>query len=68
VLSRVTVVTTSSLEKAFKEAEASLQLEGLDVTSNARYQDLKKRLLRGELTFDDVRGEILKFFAKEGPA
>jgi hypothetical protein len=63
-------VTISALESAFTEAEASLRLEGFDVASDADYQNLKRRVLNGELSFDDARRELRERYAKarENPA
>lgn len=58
------VVTNSSIEKAFIEAEASLRLEGMDITGDVHYQNLKGKVLNGELSFDDARREIMKYYAK----
>ena len=55
---------SNSLESAFKEAEASLRLEGMDVASNVHYQDVKKRVLDGELTFEAARHEIMERYRK----
>lgn len=55
---------TSSLENAFAEAEASLRLEGFDLAGDADYQNLKRRVLNGELTFDDARRELRERYAK----
>lgn len=55
---------TSSLENAFKEAEASLWLEGMDLAGDAYYQKLKSRVLSGELTFDDARRQIREHYAR----
>lgn len=63
-------MVTNSLENAFKEAEASLRLEGMDVAGDVHYQSLKTRVLNGELTFDDARRQLREHYTKgkENPA
>ncbi|EAM2626769.1 hypothetical protein EUY91_24510 [Salmonella enterica] len=49
---------------AFRKAEASLRLEGLDPTGTPLYESVKARILSGEITYDDGRAEILRYYHK----
>jgi hypothetical protein len=62
----VAAVVTNSLENAFKEAEASLRLEGLELDGDEQYQNLKRRLLEKKLSFDEARAEIIKAVRQGG--
>jgi hypothetical protein len=43
---------------AFRDAEASLLLEGLDPTRDARYREIKAKLIAGAVSFDDAEAEL----------
>jgi hypothetical protein len=45
-------------QQAFEDAEASLRLEGLDPASHPRYQEVKTRLLAGEISFDQAEAAL----------
>jgi len=49
---------------AFRKAEASLRLEGLDPTGTPLYESVKARILSGEITYDEGRAEILSHHQK----
>lgn len=48
-------MTRTELVEAFRQAEASLSLEGLDPTESEQYNALKARVIAGELSFDEAR-------------
>ena len=45
-------------EEAFRDAEASLLLEGLDPTTDPGYCDLKTRVIAGTITFEEAKAAI----------
>ena len=45
-------------EEAFRDAEASLLLEGLDPTTDPGYCDLKARFIAGTITFEEAKAAI----------
>jgi hypothetical protein len=49
---------SNSLEQGFRDAEASLLLEGLDPTKDAQYRDLKARFIAGTITFEEAKAAI----------
>jgi hypothetical protein len=46
------------LEEAFRDAEASLLLEGLDPTTDPGYRVLKARFIAGTITFEEAKAAI----------
>jgi hypothetical protein len=48
----------SKLLEAFRDAEASLLLEGLDPTTDPGYRDLKARFIAGTITFEEAKAAI----------
>lgn len=50
---------------AFRKAEASLRLEGMDPTDTPLYESVKARILSGEMTYDEGRAEILRHYQKQ---
>lgn len=46
----------------FRKAEASLKLEGMDPTGTPLYENIKKRLINGEISFNQGREEILAHY------
>jgi hypothetical protein len=52
--------------QAFKDAEASLLLEGLDPKADPSYLEIKRQLLAGTLTFDEAEAAIKAQFAHPG--
>ncbi|MEN5023202.1 antitoxin VbhA family protein [Pantoea agglomerans] len=50
------------LSRGFKKAEASLKLEGMDPSGTPLYESVKKRLLAGEITFEQGREEIVAHY------
>lgn len=51
------------LEKAFREAEASMRLEGF--TFSADFHALKERVLAGEIDFDQAVAELKRRWAAQ---
>jgi len=49
---------SKQLEEAFRDAEASLLLEGLDPTTDPGYRDLKARFIAGTITFEEAKAAI----------
>lgn len=48
--------------EAFRDAEASLLLEGLDPTKDQRYLAIKAQLIHGTLSFDEAEAAIRALF------
>jgi hypothetical protein len=48
----------SKLLEAFRDAEASLLLEGLDPTTDDRYLAIKAQVVAGEMTFEEADAAI----------
>lgn len=46
--------------EAFRQAEASLRLEGRDPTGRSYYEAIKERVISGEITAAEGKLEILK--------
>ena len=44
--------------EAFREAEASLLLEGLDPTTDPRYREIKAKLIAGAISFDEAEAAL----------
>jgi len=55
-----------SLERAFREAEASLFLSGLSPSENCI--EIRARILSGEITFDKGQEEILAYYRVKKPS
>jgi hypothetical protein len=54
-------ITERKLElraEAFRDAEASLLLEGLDPTNDARYSEIKAKLIAGAISFDEAEAAL----------
>jgi len=49
-------LTREQMEAAFEDAEGTLRLEGL--TTTPFFQTVKARVLSGEISIDEARGEI----------
>lgn len=56
--SKVIKLTREEKEESFREAEASVFLEGYDLSKDSFFQGLKARLLAGEITSDEM-GKII---------
>jgi Tfp pilus assembly protein PilX len=52
-------LTREESEAAFREAEASVFLEGYDLSKDAFFQSVKAKVLSGELT-DDEACEVIQ--------
>jgi hypothetical protein len=48
------VVEVKARDEAFRRAEASCLLEGLDASGDAFYQAVKQRVLAGEIDADEM--------------
>ena len=48
--------------RGFRKAEASLKLEGMDPSGTPLYEGLKKRLIAGDITFEQGCEEILAHY------
>jgi hypothetical protein len=53
-------LTRAEIEEAFERADASLRLEGL--TPSAHGEELKTRLLNGEITTAEAKAENLAYY------
>jgi len=58
---------SNSLEQAFRDAEASLLLEGLDPTKDSRYLTLKAQVIAGTLTFEEAKSAFKAQFRESMP-
>ncbi|EMK7762367.1 TPA: HigA family addiction module antitoxin [Yersinia enterocolitica] len=54
--------------KGFRQAEASLRLEGMDPSGTPLYESIKSRIISGELTYEQGRSEILAYYTKADTA
>lgn len=54
--------------EAFRQAELNLRFEGLDPTTDASYEDVKARVIAGELTFAEGKAEILAHHRQQSAA
>jgi hypothetical protein len=58
----MTEAKSKVLEEAFRDAEASLLMEGLDPTTDSRYLAIKARVTAGEMTFDEATSAFTEQF------
>lgn len=49
----------SERAEAFRQAEASLHLEGLNPAGDAHYEAVKARVIVGEISFAEGKAEII---------
>lgn len=49
--------------EGFRKAEASLKLEGMDPAGTPLYESIKKRIIDGEITYEQGRAEILAHYS-----
>lgn len=54
--------------EGFRKAEASLRLEGMDLSGTPLYEFIKARIISGELTYEQGRSEILAYYSKADTA
>jgi hypothetical protein len=54
--------------EAFRDAEASLLLEGLDPTTDARYREIKAKLIAGTISFDEAEAALNAQYGNAIPA
>lgn len=59
------MLSDAELKEAFRQAEASLWLEGLDPNKSKYYQDLKAKVLSRELTFAEASALLSKLHKKD---
>ncbi|HID3308344.1 TPA: antitoxin VbhA family protein [Escherichia coli] len=45
--------------EGFRKAEASLRLEGMDPAGTPLYENIKERVISGDITYEQGRAEIL---------
>ncbi|EEW4238926.1 TPA: antitoxin VbhA family protein [Escherichia coli] len=50
--------------RGFKKAEASLKLEGMDPSGTPLYEDVKKRIIAGDVSYEQGRAEIFEHYAR----
>ncbi|HFN3634696.1 Uncharacterised protein [Enterobacter hormaechei] len=50
--------------EGFRKAEASLRLEGMDPVGTPLYENIKKRIISGDITYEQGRAEILAHYQK----
>ncbi len=67
----VRVVTPNEHAEAYRQAEASLRLEGLDPSGSEPYEALKAQVISGEVTAEDAKARTYEYFkslaAESGP-
>ena len=54
-------MTDSERAEAFRQAEASLRLEGLDPAGDNHYEAVKARVIAGEISFAEGKAEIVAY-------
>lgn len=59
---------TTETKEAFREAEASLRLEGMDPSGEIYYESLKARVIAGEITFAQGEAELLAHHRQQAHA
>ncbi|AOR64250.1 antitoxin VbhA family protein [Pectobacterium wasabiae] len=52
--------STEARKEAFRKAEASLFLSGKDPKSSPFYNEIKNKVINGELTYEEAKREVLK--------
>jgi len=50
--------------EGFRKAEASLRLENMDPAGTPLYENIKKRIIFGDITYGQGRAEILAHYQK----
>lgn len=55
----------AAMTKRFDAVEANLRLEGGDPSGNLQYEDIKARMIEGNLTAEDARKEILAAYSRK---
>ncbi|HBX1731183.1 TPA: hypothetical protein MHP96_24700 [Klebsiella quasipneumoniae subsp. similipneumoniae] len=50
--------------RGFEKAEASLRLEGMDPSGTPLYEGIKRRIIAGEITYEQGRAEIFEYHAQ----
>ncbi|MCV5191375.1 antitoxin VbhA family protein, partial [Escherichia coli] len=45
--------------EGFRKAEASLRLEGMDPAGTQLYENIKERVISGDITYEQGRADIL---------
>jgi len=50
--------------RGFRKAEASLKLEGMDPSGTPRYEDIKKRIIAGEISYEQGKAEIFEYHSR----
>lgn len=61
-------MTRAERLKAFREAEASLRLEGLDPTHSSVYRDTKAKVVNGAMTTQDAKEAISAYHRSRNSA
>ncbi|EOI5913939.1 HigA family addiction module antitoxin [Enterobacter hormaechei] len=54
--------------EGFRKAEASLRLEGMDLSGTPLYESVKARIISGDLTYEQGRSEIFAYYTKSDTA
>ncbi|MCX8567026.1 MAG: hypothetical protein ON057_001753 [Glomeribacter sp. 1016415] len=54
-------MTNIELAGAFRQAEASLRVEGLDLSGRDYYEAIKARMITGEITAAEGKAEIVQY-------
>lgn len=50
--------------EGFRKAEASLRLEGMDPAGTQLYENIKERVISGDITYEQGRADILAHYQK----
>jgi hypothetical protein len=59
----MTNLTDQQIEKIISNSTASLEIEGLEVSEKSK--EKTRRLLKGEITMDEIIEEVLKEYGVE---
>lgn len=50
--------------RGFKNAEATLKLEGMDPSGTPLYEDIKKRIIAREISYEQGKTEIFEHYVQ----
>lgn len=57
--------STEARKEAFRKAEASLFLSGKDPKGSPFYNEIKHKVINGELTYEEAKREVLKYHIEQ---
>ncbi|MDX5630677.1 MULTISPECIES: antitoxin VbhA family protein [unclassified Brenneria] len=50
--------------RGFQKAEASLELEGMNPNGTPLYEDIKKRIISGEISYEQGKAEVFEYHSR----